>query len=195
MDRVRAELAGHSPRDEREHAATEAALAHLDRLAHPFDRGADPTHVTASAIVVGRRGVLLHRHRKLDRWLQPGGHVEPAEEPAEAAVRECHEETGLLAAHPSGVPFLVHVDVHPAASGHTHVDLRYLVGGPDADPSPEPGESPDVAWFSWERATELADAALVGALDAARLAVDQGVVGVDPEPDGESAGVGERDRP
>ena len=60
-------------------------LAELDRLDRPFDRGADPTHVTASAIVVGDRGVVLHRHRRLHRWLQPGGHIDPGETPAEAA--------------------------------------------------------------------------------------------------------------
>ncbi len=102
----------------------------------------DPTHVTASAIVVGPRGVLLHRHRKLGRWMQPGGHLDPGEEPAEAAVRECREETGLTVTHPWGEPRLVHLDVHAAAAGHVHIDLRYLVGRPDAPPDPEPGESP-----------------------------------------------------
>ena len=40
--------------------------------------------------------VLLARHVEGDRWLLPGGAVEPGEAPANAAVREAWEETGLL---------------------------------------------------------------------------------------------------
>ncbi|MGB7053659.1 MAG: NUDIX domain-containing protein, partial [Acidimicrobiales bacterium] len=163
LRRVRAQVAAHEPIDGRERSAKEQALVFLDRLPRPLE-AVDPTHVTASAVVVGRRGVLLHRHRKLGRWMQPGGHLDPAEEPAEAAVRECREETGLSVTHPWGEPRLVHLDVHAAAAGHVHIDLRYLVEGPDARPEPEPGESPEVAWVSWDEAEALADEALAGAL-------------------------------
>ncbi len=142
--------------------------AELERLDDPFDESADPTHVTASAIVVGRRGVVLHRHRRLHRWMQPGGHVDPGETPAEAALRESFEETGLELSHPSAGAELLHVDVHPAARGHVHLDLRYLLWAQDADPAPAPGESQDVAWFTWQDAEHIADEALVGALIAAR---------------------------
>ncbi|MGA1672722.1 MAG: hypothetical protein ACO4AW_10180, partial [Ilumatobacteraceae bacterium] len=54
-------------------------------------------------------------------------------------------------------PRLVHVDVHPGGRGHTHLDLRYLLGAPDLDPAPPEGESPDVAWFDWPSAIERAD--------------------------------------
>jgi hypothetical protein len=58
--------------------------------------------------------------------------------------------------------------VHPAARGHVHLDLRYLLSASDEDPAPAPGESQEVAWFSWEEAARRADAALAGALVAAR---------------------------
>ena len=142
--------------------------AELDRLERPFDESADPTHVTASAVVVGRRGVILHRHRRLHRWLQPGGHIEPGETPEVAVLRECAEETGLPVAHPHAGPDLIHVDVHRASGDHVHLDLRYLVESPDLDPAPGPGESLDVAWFTWDEAMAMADDALVGALRTAR---------------------------
>jgi 8-oxo-dGTP pyrophosphatase MutT (NUDIX family) len=143
-------------------------VAELERLEHPFDEHGDPTHVTASAVVVGSRGVVLHRHRRLHRWMQPGGHIDPGETPAEAAIRECAEETGLEVSHPPTGAELIHVDVHAAAAGHVHLDLRYLLRGADADPLPGPDESQEVAWFAWEHAERMADEALVGALVAAR---------------------------
>ena len=161
-------ITDHMPGDGREARARLAVLDALERLRRPFDRHADLTHVTGSAVVVGPRGVLLHRHRRLHRWLQPGGHVDPGETADAAALRETVEETGLAAAHPAGGPVLVHVDVHTAADDHVHLDVRYLLVGPDAEPAPPPGESQEVAWFSWDDAAALADDALAGALRAAR---------------------------
>ena len=161
-------LQAHRTADDREAESARRFLSELDRLTRPWDEDADPVHVTASAIVVGTRGTVLHRHRRLGRWMQPGGHVDDGELPAEAARREVHEETGLPSAHPPGGPLLVHVDVHDAAKGHTHLDLRYLLVAEDAEPRPLPGESPDVRWCTWEEADRLADAALVGALRTGR---------------------------
>lgn len=163
-------VAGHVPADDREAAARERFLAELDRLERPCDENADPVHVTASAVVVGDRGTVLHRHRKLGRWMQPGGHVDPGESPAAAALRESQEETGLVLVYPPGGPGLIHLDVHRAAGGHTHLDLRYLLVGPDEDPHPPPGESPEARWYGWDEAEATVDEALVGALRVARSA-------------------------
>jgi 8-oxo-dGTP pyrophosphatase MutT (NUDIX family) len=176
VDRLAAAIAGHVPDDPREDRSRTVILDHLRTLEHPFDRYAAPTHVTASAVVVGPRGVLLHRHRRLHRWLQPGGHLDPGERPEDGARRECEEETGLTVEHPVGGPVLVHVDVHGSADDHLHLDVRYLLVGPDAEPSPPPTESQDVAWFTWDQADAVADEALVGALRAARRLIDTGTV-------------------
>jgi 8-oxo-dGTP pyrophosphatase MutT (NUDIX family) len=161
-------VAAHVPADPREAAARERFLLELDRLARPMDEAADPVHVTASAIVVGPRGTVLHRHRKLGRWMQPGGHLDQGEPPAAAALREAHEETGLGLSHPPGGPSFIHLDVHPAAGGHTHLDLRYLLVGTNEDPQPLPGESPEARWYGWDDAEAIADEALIGALRVAR---------------------------
>ena len=54
-------------------------------------------HIVASAYVVHAGCVLLVHHRKLSRWLAPGGHLRPGETPDECAAREVLEETGVAA--------------------------------------------------------------------------------------------------
>ena len=83
---------------------------------------------------------MLTHHRKLDRWLQLGGHVDGEQAVHVAALREAQEESGLQ--HFSFVkiagrllPF--DIDIHPipatpAEPAHHHYDLRYLLlAGPD----------------------------------------------------------------
>lgn len=176
LGRVRRAVEARHPVDAREASSRQRILAELDRLDWPFDRDADPVHVTGSAVVAGPQGTVLHRHKRLGRWMQPGGHLDAGELPAAAACREAHEETGLTVRHVGGSPLLVHVDVHDAADGHVHLDLRYLVLADGDDLAPAPGESPAVAWFSWSDALDRADASLRGALRSAMAvlqAIDQ----------------------
>jgi 8-oxo-dGTP pyrophosphatase MutT (NUDIX family) len=174
VEQVRSAVAGFDARTPRERESRTRFLAELDRLPGPFEEEADPVHVTGSAIVAGPRGVLLHFHKRLHMWLQTGGHVEPGETPWQAALRESEEETGMalrfVAGEPvgggDGMPPLVHLDVHPAAKGHTHLDLRYLLApaDPGAQPAPPPGESQQIRWFTWDDAVAAADPGLVDAL-------------------------------
>ena len=54
-------------------------------------------HFCASAYIIDpeTKKILLVKHKKLTRWVQPGGHIEPNEFPEEAAIREAYEETGI----------------------------------------------------------------------------------------------------
>ena len=155
-------LAHHYPVDERERQSIAVLAEQLAALDRPFAEDGGPVHVTSSAIVVGSRGVILHKHKRFGIWIQPGGHIDDGERPEDAAIREVLEETGLVTTHFSARPTIVHVDVHAAPKGHTLLDLRYLLRGPDADPQPPEGESPDVIWLTFEAAHELADDGLSG---------------------------------
>jgi 8-oxo-dGTP pyrophosphatase MutT (NUDIX family) len=159
-----------TPVDDRERRSIERFVDELARLERPYDEHADPVHVTGSAIVVGARGIVLHLHKRMGLWLQPGGHVDPGESPAGAALREATEETGLPGLrHPGDGPRLVHVDAHDGPRGHFHLDVRYLLEAPtDDDPVPPPDESPDCRWFDWDEALDVADPGLAGYLLHAR---------------------------
>ena len=92
----------------------ELVLLLLRHTRAPFSRSQfTPGHMTATACVLhpdGDRFLLVH-HKRLDRWLFPGGHVE-AEDAAiwDTARREAVEETGVSLA--SETPWLVGIDVH-----------------------------------------------------------------------------------
>lgn len=164
--RLRAQLRDHAPGGSREERSLRRTLAMLEWLPRPLDEGADPTHVTASAVVVGGDGrVLLHRHKRLGIWLQPGGHIDPGESPEQAARREVAEETGIEGTLADDV---LHVDVHEGPRGHVHLDVRWLVRTPaGAVPAPAPGESQDVAWFTPQEALATTDLAAGNAIRAA----------------------------
>jgi 8-oxo-dGTP pyrophosphatase MutT (NUDIX family) len=169
-------LTAHQPVDAREQDSIQQFLEVVPTLVDPCNEEADIRHVTVSAIVVCDEGdaVVLHLHKRLNMWLQPGGHIDVGEQVVAAALREAHEETGLPVRHERDGGVFVHLDVHPGPRGHTHFDLRYLVRAPHVAPTPGVGESPDVRWFSWDEAQAMADAGLVGALQATRSLLGMG---------------------
>lgn len=98
-------------------------------------------HITTSAFIVNRstREILLLKHKSLNRWLQPGGHVEQDDTLIASALREAEEETGILVCElshiaiteNSDVPFDIdphYIPPNPKKQeeGHYHHDVRYL---------------------------------------------------------------------
>lgn len=165
LEQLQQALERHSPADRREAEDAAAILAFTRRHGRPFDRAIAEGHLTGSALVVADDGsaVLLLRHRKLQRWLQPGGHAEAGESRGEdVALREALEETGLteLRLHASA-PRPLDVDVHdiparPGEPAHQHLDLRYLVLAPaGAAHARCQDETDDLRWFAWHELRAL----------------------------------------
>lgn len=156
LDRLRR----HRPEGPEEAAHLAAITAFVGDHPDPFDRRIARGHLTASAFVLspdGARVLLLH-HRKLQRWLQPGGHAEAGETSGEdIALREAREETGIttLSIH-AGAPRPVDVDVHAIPAhrsdpAHLHLDLRYVVIAPeDAALVRSTEETNSLRWFEWD---------------------------------------------
>ena len=119
-----------------------------------FHRKLWPGHVTASAWVVNpaRDHVLLLHHRKLDMWLQPGGHADGDPDVLNVVRKETSEETGVATEHIRFVSEAIFdVDVHVVHASehdprHEHYDVRFLVELDHRLPIPGNSESHQVRW-------------------------------------------------
>jgi 8-oxo-dGTP pyrophosphatase MutT (NUDIX family) len=131
-DLVQACLAGFRELTARDAEALAQFTAFAD--AHPdcCERTCVPGHFTGSAWLVsadGERALLLH-HRKLDIWVQPGGHADGDGDLAGVALREAEEETGLRGLRLEGGVFDLDRHAIPARGKdpeHFHYDVRFVV--------------------------------------------------------------------
>jgi len=117
-----------------------------------FERSTQGGHVTASAWIVNPIGteVLMLHHRKLDKWLQPGGHADGDNDCLKVARKEVREEVGLQDLALVGEIF--DIDIHPIpARGseptHLHHDVRYALRQTNDDPPQGNHESIELRWF------------------------------------------------
>ena len=161
-------------------------LSLLRAHADAYDRTCVPGHITGSAWITSPDGahcVLLH-HRKLGRWLQPGGHSDGDPRTERVAEREAREETGLESLRrvdPGDRLAIFDVDVHaiPARGdepAHEHHDIRFLFL---ADPGEAPvcsEESHELRWLPVAELPEHTDEESVLRLARkARALLDEGV--------------------
>ena len=166
-------LRRHAAADGEEASDRDQILAFVLRHERPFDRAIAEGHLTGSAITVSADGsrVLLLHHRKLDRWLQPGGHGDPGEATGEeVALREALEESGIrgLALHPAA-PRPLDVDVHD-------IPARAAEPAPEgATVAPDLAELHEIRWVPWDEVKALSpDHGLRRALAKARAIVAPG---------------------
>lgn len=123
----------------------------LRDVTDPFGRTRLAGHFTGSSWLVDRSGtrVLLTHHRKLDRWLQLGGHADGDRDLARVALREAEEESGLVGLVVE--PGLFDLDRHwiperGDVPGHWHYDARYVVRAGGNESYVVSDESHALAW-------------------------------------------------
>lgn len=119
-----------------------------------FERSLPVGHITGSAWLIdqaGKRALFTH-HRKLDRWLQLGGHADGNSDVAAVAMNEAREESGLRS-----LTFvdtrIFDLDAHviPARENepeHIHYDVRYLIRCTTDESLRISDESKALAWFT-----------------------------------------------
>lgn len=160
QDSVLRLLAAHTPHDATERAFLERMQRFVRETPAFHRRSTAQGHLTASAWIVdaGRRHALLLHHGKLDRWLQPGGHIENDVTLLDAALREAREETGLdCRAAQTGI---FDLDIHPIPAraqeaAHLHYDVRFLLEAAlGTQPAPS-SESNAVRWFRLDEIVAL----------------------------------------
>lgn len=118
-----------------------------------FHRDLSTGHVTGSAWLLDCSGerVLLTHHRKLDKWVQLGGHADGEPDVAKVALREAREESGI-----SGIELMsadiFDLDIHliPARDdepSHYHYDCRFLLQCTEHEDFTVSDESHDLVWI------------------------------------------------
>lgn len=119
-----------------------------------FERTCVPGHLTGAAFLVNESGdhLLLTHHRKLDTWLQLGGHADGDTDMLQVALKEAEEESGLEAASLETIGSAIFdLDIHPIpARGddpkHLHYDVRFLIRHRGSGDYIVSDESHDLAW-------------------------------------------------
>lgn len=111
-----------------------------------------PGHLTSSCWLLNadRAAVLLTHHKKLNRWLQLGGHVDGDADLLRSSLREAEEESGIAGIEALSTA-MIDIDIHeiPARKdepAHYHFDCRFLLGAPNNDYEVSE-ESHDLRWI------------------------------------------------
>lgn len=161
-------LHAHRPHDAHEARMLEELTRFVEANSNCFDRSLQIGHVTGSAWITDleRTHVLLTHHRKLDKWLQLGGHADGNPDVLQVAILEAQEESGLEEVTPI-TESIFDVDVHliPARGDvpeHFHYDVRFLLQADRNRPLTVSGESKDLAWVDLTQVAALnAEASLL----------------------------------
>ncbi len=151
-----------------ETAALDRICALVSQRPDCFERSCLPAHVTASAWIAShdRKRFLLTHHRKLDRWLQLGGHADGDPDVMGVALREAQEESGMrdfswLSHNGAEGPVPLDIDVHaiPACRdepAHEHHDVRFLLVAAAGQALQISAESSDLVWFELAQLEQVA---------------------------------------
>jgi 8-oxo-dGTP pyrophosphatase MutT (NUDIX family) len=125
-----------------------------------FDRSLPAGHVTGSAWLVNRSGshVLLTHHRKLDLWIQLGGHADGNPDIFGVALQEAREESGIDAIEPVSKD-IFDIDIHtiPPRKNepeHLHYDVRFALRTLGSEAYIVSDESHDLEWVEIARLQE-----------------------------------------
>lgn len=160
---LRRQLARYREQYPREHALADQFIELLDDPHNPFERARLQGHFTGSSWLVSRDGerTLLTHHRKLQRWLQLGGHADGDRDLGRVALREAQEESGLEGLLLDAAE-IFDLDRHwiperGAVPGHWHYDVRYVVVAGVSEAFVVSAESLALAWRPVRQLLEDAD--------------------------------------
>lgn len=155
---LKAHAAG--PLDQHEAAMAADMIAFVEKHPDCAERSLVIGHLTGSAWIVdpSRKRTLLTHHRKLNKWLQLGGHADGELDPLAVSLREAREESGLQNLRVvSDRVFDVDRHAIPARGNepeHWHYDIRFMIEADPAGVLQISDESHDLAWIELSRMSE-----------------------------------------
>ncbi len=125
-----------------------------------FERTLSIGHITGSAFILDstqKFGLFTH-HKKLDKWLQLGGHADGDSDILNVALREAQEESGINDIQPiSNQIFDIDIHTVPAHGKdpeHLHYDIRFLFETNKKNPLIITKESKQLAWIPLQKISE-----------------------------------------
>ena len=128
-----------------------------------FERSLLKGHITGSCWLVDRAGarVLLTHHKKLNKWLQLGGHADGDPDVLSVALKKAREESGIIGLEPCSTS-LFDIDIHPIpARGpepfHYHYDCRFAIRVQDNDSFVVSDESHELRWVPVAELSSITD--------------------------------------
>ncbi|APQ10692.1 DNA mismatch repair protein MutT [Pseudomonas oryzihabitans] len=112
-------------------------------------------HIAAAVLLNEHQQLLLVRKRGTSAFMQPGGKIDPGEQPLDALIRELHEELGLVI-DPSDATFLGNYQAPAANEPGFMVDCAlYRVAMKTGEEAIPAAEIEEVVWVSAAAAGEL----------------------------------------
>lgn len=154
------QLAVYMPTDKSEQIFKKDILSFAQKTPDCFERSCQSGHITGSSWLLNKAGthVLLMHHKKLDIWVQLGGHCDGETDVLAVAVKEAQEESGIMGIEPVSKE-IFDVDVHliPANSkepAHYHYDIRFLLQVVSDEEIVQNSESKELRWIA-KNATQL----------------------------------------
>ena len=157
----------YSPKEQNQHTLSGKFIEFVTEEVNCLDRDNQFGHITASAFLVDVEfsSCLLVHHKKLNIWVQPGGHVEPNDKNIiDSCTRELHEETGALSAK-LVYSDIFDLDIHEIpeytdSSGikiqsHLHFDIRFIFKFDRRIPLQISDESIELKWIKFNEINEV----------------------------------------
>lgn len=123
-----------------------------------FSRNETSRHFTSSALIINKDNTkaLLLKHKKLNMWLQPGGHCDGNPDVLAVALKEAYEETNINSLE-AVTGKIFDIDIHQipehiSSSGivtpsHFHYDIRFLIQVKSDEQGFINNESTDIKWI------------------------------------------------
>lgn len=151
----------YSPVNPEDQSQRDCILTFVETEPQCFERSHLAGHITGSAWVMNKTGtqVLLTHHKKLNKWLQLGGHADGQSDIQSVALREAQEESGIEELQ-SLSPNIFDLDVHPIPErphepAHLHYDIRFLFQTKGSEVFKVGHESNQLAWVNVEEIASL----------------------------------------